>query len=104
VGVMDINIKNKKENKLLNRTEVEFEVSYESSTPSRQQVIQKLAALLKVKSNLVILSELRSDFGNKKAKAKANIYVDEETMQDIEREYLIKRSHKEESKKEEAKE
>ncbi len=100
---MDIDIKNKNENKSLNRTEIEFEVSYESSTPTRQQVIQKLSALLKAKNNLTILNSLISDFGSKTAKGSASIYYDEESMKDIERKHLIKRSHKEEPKKEEPK-
>lgn len=97
---MDIDVKNKIENKSLNRIEVEFEVSYESSTPTRQQVIQKLSALLKAKPNLVALNFLNSKFGNKKAKASANIYFDEETMNDIEKKHLIKRSQKVDEKKE----
>ncbi len=98
---MDIDVKKKFENKLFNRIEVEFLVTYESSTPTRQKVIDKLAGLLNVKKNLIILESLKGEFGSKSAKGKADIYSDEETMKDIAKKHLIKRSQKEEPKKEE---
>ena len=95
---MNINIDKKIENKSLKRTEVTFLVSYDSSTPKRQEVIEVLANLLKVKKELVILQSLNNKFGSKSADGKANIYTDEEALKRIEREYLSKRLEKKEKK------
>ena len=97
---MDINVTKNFENKLLNRKEVEFTLTYDSSTPSRKKIIEKLAGLINEKKELIILQSLENKFGSKSAYGKAMVYDNKEAMKDIERKHFIKRSQKEEPKKE----
>jgi len=104
---MDIDIKNKFENIVLNRTEVDFIVSFVSSTPSRAKIVETLAALLNAKKELIILQYIKGEYGKKEAKARAHVYNDEAVMKDIEKRHLIERmkpTEKEEKKEEKTKE
>ena len=101
---MHIDIAKKKENKLLNRTEVEFSISECKTTPKRTDVRAKIAALMSAKEQLAIIDCLHQQFGSDIVAGKARVYNDEATLKKLEPSYLIarnegKKEHKEKAEK-----
>ena len=60
---MDIRIIKDKKNSLLNRRELDFVVKYEGSTPSRNDVKNKLAAMLNAPLELLVIQRIKTEFG-----------------------------------------
>ncbi|MCL2863606.1 MAG: 30S ribosomal protein S24e [Methanimicrococcus sp.] len=99
---MEIKIIKNLENKLLNRSELDFTVEYEGPTPSRADVRKKLAALLNKDVNLVIVQRMSSEFGHPLVKGYVKIYETEERMKQIEPEHILQRNTLPEEPAEEA--
>lgn len=89
---MDIRILKDKNNLLLNRRELDFVVKYEGSTPSRSDVRNKLAAMLSVPLELLVLQRFVTEYGLQEAKGYAKLYSDAQRMKQIENEYVLKRN------------
>ena len=89
---MEIIINSEKNNKLLNRRELDFTVKYEGPTPSRIDVRQKLAALLNADLELVIIQKMESVFGVQEAAGYAKIYESADRMKEIEAEHILKKN------------
>ncbi|ABE53143.1 30S ribosomal protein S24e [Methanococcoides burtonii] len=89
---MDINIIEDKNNALLNRHEVKFDATFKGSTPSRLDVRGKLAAMLNVPLELVILQKFENTYGMSAANGYAKIYEDAARMKVVEKEYVLKRN------------
>lgn len=89
---MDINITEDKNNALLNRREVKFDANYDGATPSRLDVKNKLAAMLNVPLELVILQKFDNSYGVSSAAGYAKIYEDADRMKVVEKEYVLKRN------------
>lgn len=77
---MDVSVKSKKDNKLLRRAEVRFEVDFEGATPSRKQVKEKLCAALNARPELTLVDELRQGFGERVLYGYAKVYSAPEDM------------------------
>jgi small subunit ribosomal protein S24e len=90
------------ENKLLNRTELEFVINYEGATPSRKEILGKLCALRNVSRENCVIDSLTSEFGKQEIIAKARIYADAEVLKSTELDYLVKRNSAEVKAEEEA--
>lgn len=102
---MDLKIISDNENQLLNRREVAFEVNHtNASTPSRAEIRSKLAAMLTVKKDLLVVNSFSAKFGTQISSGTANIYSDVKVMERIEPKAMIERNKKAEPKKEEPKE
>ncbi|WP_414469364.1 30S ribosomal protein S24e [Methanobacterium sp. ACI-7] len=87
---MDIEIKDKIENPLLNRTEVHFDCVYQGeSTPKIMDVKNKLVALLDADKNLLVVDKVLPKFGEGKAEGYAKIYDSEENLKQIEQEHVL---------------
>jgi small subunit ribosomal protein S24e len=85
---MNLAVQSKKENSLLKRTEVEFEVTFDAAIPSREQTRQALAAALQTnKENLVVVS-IDSSSGVHKAKGIARLYTSAD-MAKKDKKYLL---------------
>jgi small subunit ribosomal protein S24e len=97
---MDVEILEKKENPLLERTEVRFKLAFEGATPSRQDVRKKLAAVLNSDKSLTVIADLKSAYGSKTAQGYAKVYDNEKALRK-EPEYVIKRNIVEEKPTEE---
>ncbi|MEM4272486.1 MAG: hypothetical protein QXH30_02760 [Candidatus Bilamarchaeaceae archaeon] len=101
---MDIDIKSKKENALLGRSEVDAVVSFDGPTPSLQQmrdlVVQKLGCM----PELLVLKNCASRFGAKEVRVRANIYKSTEQMKRAEQNYVLARNKLAERKPRKAKE
>jgi len=89
---MDINIIEDKNNALLNRREVNFVVTFEGPTPPRNDVRNKLAAMLNVPLELLLVQTMKNEFGKQEAPGYAKIYEDAARMKEVEREYVIGRN------------
>ena len=89
---MDIRILKDKNNALLNRRELDFVVKYEGSTPSRNDVKNKLAAMLNAPLELLIVQRIKTEYGMQEAKGYAKLYEDAARMKEVELEYVLKRN------------
>lgn len=101
---MELEISDKRENPLLDRTEVHFVVHHPNQpSPRREHVREALSNELNVKKELVIVDNLRSSFGVHDTKGYAKIYSKKEVALKVERAYLIKRNNLQEQKAKEKK-
>ena len=81
---MDITVKTKTENKLLNRTEIEGTLSYNGPTPSNATITKELATHFKTEENLVLIKHIYTIFGQTKAEIQAYLYKDRPTLEKVE--------------------
>jgi len=104
---MEIEIDSKKNNALLNRTEVHFTVHHgEKGTPDRELIRSELAGKLNVKKEDVIVNYIHSGFGSQESTGYAKIYTTIENAKGLERRHILERNklvEKRERKKEEKK-
>lgn len=90
---MDVEIVDKKENPLLDRTEVRFQISHEGEkTPQRSAVRDKLAAATGAKTDAVVVTRMRSRFGRPITQGAAKVYKNADAARATERPYLLKRN------------
>ena len=82
----------RKENKLLNRVEIGFQWKHDGkSTPSRKEVMDLVATLEPgSKTDLIVVKDCKTRFGQPLTTGMAFIYADEESMK-VEPEYIHKR-------------
>ena len=82
---MDITILEKKENPLLNRTEITFECDYQTEgTPKIIDVKHKLVALEDASKELLVVDSMKPSYGEAKAVGLAKIYNSIEDLNKIE--------------------
>lgn len=89
---MDIRIIKDKKNLLLNRRELDFVVRYEGSTPSRNDIKNKLAAMLNAPLELLVVQRIKTEYGMQEAKGYAKLYEDAARMKEVELAYVLKRN------------
>ena len=88
---MNVTIKDKKENALLSRTELLFEVEGAKIPPVRKELREKIAALENTKLELVIVSKIGHGFGSNKISGTAHIYASVEDLKKAELPHMIAR-------------
>ena len=99
---MELKITEKRENPLLHRVEVNFEVVHpKDKTPTREDVRNILAANLNAEKNRVILDSLHPTFGATVTRGFAKIYESKEHALKTEPEYILLRNKLIEKKEEE---
>lgn len=87
---MDIEIIEKKENKVFDRTEVNFHCLYEGeATPKILDVKSKLVALLDSKKDLVVVDNVQPHYGEPKATGYAKVYGSASSLLDVETDTII---------------
>lgn len=87
---MEIKIIEKKENPLLNRTEIRFECEYSTEgTPSLLDVKHKLVALEDASNALLVVDVMKPSYGVAKADGFAKIYDSVEKLNEIEPKSVI---------------
>ena len=102
---MEIKIISQKENPLLKRKEVQFDVEHNTgSTPPRLEVRRAVATTLKANVDLVFIKKFVTKAGTHTATGTANLYETVDQAKLIEPEYIVKRNIPPEKPKEEAKE
>ncbi len=100
---MELEITGKKENKALQRQEVEIGIKNAKITPSRKELRPKIAALAGAKEELVVIEHIDHSFGTREGKIKACIYENEEVLKKIEPVHFIERDLGKKKKKAEEK-
>lgn len=89
---MEIKVTEIRENKLLGRREIYFDILHEGEpTPSRADVKGKLVAMLDLNPGTVVIQYIRSYFGSSVSKGYAKAYETRERMLYIEPEYVLLR-------------
>ncbi len=104
---MEIEIGSKKNNPLLNRTEIRFTVKHQGEkTPNRQIIKSELAEKINAKKENIIIDYINSGFGIQESSGYAKIYSPTKIAEEIERKHILKRNRvaSKKEKKEGAKE
>ncbi|WP_406661029.1 30S ribosomal protein S24e [Methanolobus sp. ZRKC3] len=99
---MDINIIKDNNNALINRRELNITVAFDGATPSRNDVKAKVAAMLNVPLELVIIQKMENEFGKQELEGYLKIYETADRMKQIEKDYILERNALPEAEAEEA--
>ena len=98
---MELEITDKKDNPLLNRTEIRFKVTHEAaSTPARKDVREALAKKVGATKDRVVVDHLDSFFGKCETEGYAKVYKTKNDAMRIEPEATKKKHGLVEPKKE----
>jgi small subunit ribosomal protein S24e len=91
---MEVKITSEKQNPMLKRREVIFQVEHgqSGSTPSRLEIRKAVAAALKTDENIVFVKKFETKTGMHIAVGVANIYDTIEQAKLVEPEYIVKRN------------
>ncbi len=82
---MELEIKNKKENPVLQRQEITGEITFTgTATPSNKQVHEELTKKLGIQAELVAIRHIYGSFGSGKAAFEAVAYATKEQFDKIE--------------------
>ena len=93
MNIMEIVIDSKRNNPLLNRTEIYFTVKHEGEgTPNREIIRSELAEKINVNKEKVIINTVQSSFGTQEISCYAKIYPSLNQSKDIERNHILKRN------------
>lgn len=88
---MNFEVIQDRKNPLLNRRELDLLISYESSTPKRDEVRKMLSEKYGVEVERIIIEKMESIFGTRKAKAHIHIYDTVNDVKKYERRHVLKR-------------
>ena len=105
---MEIEIDTKRNNPLLNRTEVYFTIKHlGEKTPNREIIRAELADKLNTKKEDVIINSIHTTFGIQEITGYAKVYSSHDKLKGLERKHILVRNkliqEKKKEKKEEAK-
>ncbi|MCQ2086237.1 MAG: 30S ribosomal protein S24e [archaeon] len=90
---MKIKVEEKRDNVLFKRTEICFTIDHDGeSTPVKTAIAEDIAKQMKVKRDQVVLSGIKSIYGNGRSKGYARIYTSKEDAQKVEPEFILKRN------------
>ena len=104
MSIMEIEIESKRNNPLLNRTEVTFTVKHEGEkTPNREIIRSELADKLNTKKENIIVSSISSSFGVQKTTGYAKVYSSLKNTKGLERNHILARNKLVDEKKKEEK-
>ena len=81
---MQLTITNKKENKMLDRLEVEGKIVFNGPTPSKLVLTESLAKKLEVDMPLIVIKKLLTNFGIQEANFLAVAYHKPESLKNTE--------------------
>ncbi len=95
---MELKIEKRTENKLLNRTEINFSVSAEGATPSRKEIKAAIQGSLKVDDDLIVIDRIDNQYGTTNAVGRALVYSDKGSM-GLASQYKMRRDRGEKGKK-----
>jgi len=77
---MEIEILDTKENKLLERKELYFNVKSDSATPKIGEIREKIISEIKSDKDLTVVDKIHQEFGIKNAKVYVKVYNNEKAM------------------------
>jgi len=91
---MQLEIARQKENKTLNRTEVELKAQDLKLVPSRKELKPQIAAMLNTKEDLLVITKIGHSFGSRDITVEANVYKNVEALKSAEAKYMLTRGSK----------
>ena len=99
---MKLEIISKEQNPLMKRREVSFRVEHNQTggTPTRAEVREQLASLLKTKPDLIYVKNMETKRGTMVAVGEANVYESDEQAKFVEPKHIIARNAVEEKAEE----
>jgi len=101
---MEIEIVSKNENQLLERLELKFKALHPNEgTPNREDIRDKIATMVKVAKERVVVDSMRSEFGRNETVGYAKAYKTKEAAMKYEREHVLVRNKLKEKVKAEKK-
>ena len=90
---MKLDVQSKKQNKLMERTEVKFKVTHDGEpTPARDAIRTSLASALGVQKDRVIVSSMSSEYGIGDTFGAASVYDSVEAAKKNEQNHLLVRN------------
>ncbi|GEM_PF-181447 len=91
---MEIEITEAKENILLGRKEVTFTLRHdaEGASPNRAAARNALIKALKCSSSLLVIDQMRTEFGKRETVGYAKVYESEARLNEIEQKHIIERN------------
>ena len=91
---MEVKVISEKQNPMLKRREVSFQVEHKEtgSTPSRPEIRKAVAVALKTDENTVFVKRFETKTGTSTAFGVANVYDSMEQAKLVEPEYIVKRN------------
>ena len=96
---MEVRVLEQKQNPLLKRVEVQFEVDHAgASTPPRAEVAGELAKQLKVPKERLVVEAMHARFGLAQSRGEAIVYVNVEARDRVTREHILIRNGLKEKK------
>lgn len=89
---MEFELVDKKENSLLERTEINAVVSFDGATPQTQQVRETIVQKLGCNPDLTVIRKTEPKYGETKIGVKIYIYKTPEKMKTVEEAFVLKRN------------
>lgn len=88
---MDLHITSNKENRLLNRREIDFSIVQDGSTPSKNEIKMELCKKLNLDPESVIVVRIEQSTGVRQCHGIAHAYASKELVERSEPRYLVDR-------------
>ncbi len=95
---MKVQLLNSRKNKALNREELELEVTESKTTPSRKELVERIAETVNSKPERIVIQKIEQPFGTHTNKVFARSYENRETLEKTESKHLIGRDKGEKKK------
>ena len=92
---MEVTVQKKDKNPLFNRIEVSVTIMHEKkATPSRLEILNKVAKIVESDPKLCTVRELRTAYGSNYSTALVHVYSDEKSLKEFEPPHLVDRTLK----------
>ena len=95
---MQVNVKDKKENKSLSRQEITCEISFEKAKPSRKDLREAICTATGITPELMVIVSSKGGFGQRSGTVLVHAYANKEALS-VEKKYLLVRDGMMEKKK-----
>jgi len=82
---MELKLENQKENKFLDRIEIQGSLSFTAATPSNKEIAKAIATKAKAEAGLVVVQNIYTTYGQTSAKFTAHVYKSKEVMETFEK-------------------
>jgi len=99
---MQVNIKDKKENKSLGRQEITCDISFEKAKPSRKDLREAICTAIGISPELLVIVSSKGGFGQRSGTVLVHAYANKEALA-VEKKHLLVRDGMMEKKKKAAK-
>jgi len=95
---MQVNVKDKKENKSLSRQEITCEISFEKAKPSRKELREAICTATGIAPELLVIVSSKGGFGERSGIVLVHAYANKEGLA-VEKKHLLVRDGMMEKKK-----